>query len=289
MRTLLLAAAAAAALSLGGAQAEARTWNAQAVRGHLVSPDEDRDAFGKFRMLVVQRGEARREYLYVDAWALDAAQDAEGNLPDYHVFCVTADGATAADFGEAYLSRMGRLKLRFHSARQPFPEGVRSLLEFGGGKVEVRLGDVVVLAGRVPEFVEIGDDNEPGSGAWARAAGLVRLHATEEGGRAKGLLWALAVNRPALSVEALMVTCWRLGDRGESFDVVCTDATGAETTLGSFTVRSRARIGVLHLSTRQGDTIPGGGVLALGGQTVEVRDGEGTVHLTGTFPDLAGE
>jgi hypothetical protein len=42
----------------------------------------------------------------------------------------------------------------------------------------------------------------------------------------------------------------------------------------------------MRLSTRRGDTIPGGGVLALGGQSVEVRDADGVAHLVGRFPDL---
>jgi hypothetical protein len=70
---------------------------------------------------------------------------------------------------------------------------------------------------------------------------------------------------------------------------VCVDGDGEVTRLGTMTVRSRARIGVLHLSTRRGDTIPGGGALALGGQILEVRDAYGIVHLRGVVPDLVGE
>jgi hypothetical protein len=289
MRSLVLAAAAASLFLAGPPVEAAGLRGAQAVRGPLVPTDETSDAHGKFRMLVQQRGEAHREYFYVDAWGLDATRDDQGELPVYHVFLTNADGTSVVDFGQAWLTARGRAKLRFHSARDTFPEGVTTLADYGGGTVEIRLGDAVILTGEVPEFVGVADENEPGSGAAARAAASVRLVATDEGGRARGFLTAAVANRPVASLESVSVTCLKLGEKGESFDVVCSDSLGVETTLGSITVRTRARIGVLLLSTRRGDTIPGGGVLALAGQTVEVRDADGVVHLTGTFPDLAGE
>jgi hypothetical protein len=116
--------------------------------------------------------------------------------------------------------------------------------------------------------------------------GRARLKHTDDGGHAKGILEAVYANRPQVQVEALKVECVLLGSKGDEFTVVCVDGTGGETTLGTMTSRSRLGIAVLRLSTRRGDTIPGGGVLALGGQAVEVRDADGTVWLTGTFPVL---
>jgi hypothetical protein len=290
MKSALLAPVVlAAVLAFGAAPAEARVNTSQVVRGRLLPTDTESDAHGTFRMLVQDRGEAHREFLYVDAWGLDTTRDGDGNLPSYHVFLVNADGSVEADFGEAYLSPRGRVKLRFHSARESFPDGVDTLKDFAGGTVEVRLGADVILSGDVPDFIGIGDDNEPGSGAAARALGVARLHATDAGGRAKGFLEALYVNRPRVQIEAIRVECLRLGVAGEEFNVVAVDGTGGETTLGTMVARTRFAIAVLHLSTRRGDTIPGGGVLALAGQTVEVRDADGVAWLTGTFPDLAAE
>lgn len=290
MKTLLLASAAlAATLALGGSPAEARITTWQAVHGRLVPTNSESEAHGKFEMLVQRRGDHARERLKVQAWGMDVTRDGDGNLPSYRVFLVVADASFEADFGEAFLSARGRARLGFRSGASSFPDGVESLAQFAGGKVEIRLGSDVILAGDVPEFLGLDDDNEPGSGAAAGALGVVRLHATDAGGRAHGVLEALYVNRPRVEVEAIHVECLRLGRRGETFDVVAVDGSGGETTLGSMVARTRLGIGILHLSTRRGDTIPGGGVLALGGQRVEVRDADGVVLLVGRFPTLLSE
>ena len=110
---------------------------------------------------------------------------------------------------------------------------------------------------------------------------------TERRHLARGIVQALAASLPRGRHEALRVECWLLkARRGDEVSVVCIDGDGNETRLGTMLVRTRARLGVLRLSTRAGDEIPGGGVLALGGQTVEVRDADGVVHLTGFFPVL---
>jgi hypothetical protein len=290
VRSFLLASAVlAASLASGGAPAEARVVTTQVVKGRLLPPDDTSEAHGTFRMMVQARGEAQREFFYIDAWGLDTTRDGDGNLPSYHAFLINADASTTADFGELYLGPRGRAKLRFHSARESFPSGVATLKDFAGGTVEVRLDATVVLSGDVPDFLGIDDENGPGSHAAARALGVVRLHATDDGGRAKGVLTALYVNRPRVQVEALSVECLRLGKAGDAFTVVAVDGTGGETTLGTLTSRTRFGVGILRLSSRQGDLIPGGGVLALAGRTVEVRDADGVARLTGTFPDLAAE
>jgi len=290
MRSALVAAALGAALVAPASPADAmpRPGVRQVVHGRLLPTDPDDDAFGRFRMLVQRRERAHREFLHVDAWGLDARRDDAGDLPRYRVFAVTADGSAEADFGEMRLSARGRAVLRWHSARDAFPDGVESLVDFGGGTVEVRLGDAVVLSGDVPEFLDVTDDNGPGSGAGVRASEISRLHPTEDGGRARGTVQALAVSRPRVEHEAIRVECWNLRARpGDELAVVCVDDGGTETRLGTMTVRSRRlRAAVLKLSTRKGDAIPGGGVLALGGQTVEVRDAGSVVHLTGEFPIL---
>jgi hypothetical protein len=287
MRHLLLASAAlAAALAFGGAPAGAATTTTQVVRGRLLPSDTSSQAFGSFRMVVQTRGSAGRERFEIDAWGLDTTKDGNGNLPSYHAFLVNADASTEADFGEVYLAARGRAKLRFAYPRDSFPSGVSTLVDFAGGKVELRLDTTVVLSGDVPDFLGIDDTNGRGSHAAARALGTERLHATRAGGRAKGLIEALYVNRPRVQIEGLTVECLHLGNAGDQFTVVAIDSGSNETTLGTMTSTTRFGVAVLRLSSRRGDDIPGGGVLALAGQAVEVRDGSGTAMLTGTFPDL---
>ena len=290
MRAPLLALAAAALLLAPAVPAEARTKVSQVVHGRLVPTDAESDAKGTFRILVQKRGAAAREFLYADAWGLDATPDDGGNLPDYHLWLSTDDGSLVSDFGSFRLTARGRAKFRFHSARQEFPEGIETLAAFGGGTIEVRLGDAVVMDGAIPEFVEVDGENGPGSGARAKAVGIARLHPTDDGGRGRGILEAVYANRPREDAEAIKVFCWNLHARpGSEVSVVCVDGEGAETRIGTMIVRSRARLALLRLSTRKGDEMPGGGVLALAGQKVEVRDADGVVHLEGTFPDLLAE
>lgn len=286
MRTTILAAAALALLAFG-TPAEARIVTSQVVRGRLHPVDDESRAYGKFRIMVQARGEAGREFLDIDAWHLDATKDGDGNLPSYHGWLVNADRSVAADFGACRITERGRIGLRFASARMDFPEGVSTLKDFAGGQVQVRLGEDLVLSGDVPDFLGILDDNAAGSGAAARAFGIHRLKATDAGGDAKGFVEALYVNRPRVTVEALRVECVGLKRIGDEFSVVAVDADGNETRLGSMVARTRLGIGILHLSTRAGDEIPGGGVLALGGQKIEVRAADGTAWLVGRFPDLS--
>jgi len=291
MRTTILAAAALAslaALSIGPS-AEARTITSQAVHGRLLPTDDTSRSRGEFRILVQSRGEASREFLYADMWGMDTTKDGDGNLPSYHCWLVKADASTEADFGECYLTARGRAKVRFATPREDLPEGVTSLVDFAGGKIEVRLDTAVVLAGDVPDFLGLTDDNGRGSGAAARGFGVKRLHATADGGDAKGFVECLYVNRPLVTVEALRVECLGLGSAGDVFTVVVVDADGNETELGTMTSRTRFGVGVLALSTRRGDTIPGDGVLAMGGFRMEVRDADGVAWLVGRFPVLATE
>jgi len=286
MKALYAAAFAGASLLLASGTAEAGTLTKQAVGGRLDPVDDTSDDTGRFKMLVKTRGAAVRETLYLDARHLDTTRDDEGNLPSYHAWVVNADGSASADFGEAFLNARGRAKLRAKSWKGGFPEELASLKDFAGGVVELRLGDTVLLRGDIPEFLGIGDENEPGSHSRVKAIGIKRLRSTPEGDGARGWIGALKVNRPTLQVEALWVECLRLGERGDVFTVVAIAEDGTETTLGTMTSRTRFEYAAMRLSTRRGDTIPGGGVLALGGQSVEVRDADGVAHLVGRFPDL---
>ena len=285
MRNTLLAAAAFALLALG-TPAEARVVTTQVVRGRLHPVADDSRAHGQFVISVQSVRDRSRERLDVVAAGLDATKDGDGNLPDYRCWVVNADRSVAADFGSGRVSEGGRFRFRFASPRQEFPDGVSSLVDFAGGQVQVRLGEDLVLAGDIPEFLGIDDDNEGGSGAAARAWGIHRLRATDAGGDAKGFVSCLYVNRPRVTVEALRVECLGLARIGDTFTVVVIDGDGAETELGTMVARTRFGVGILHLSTRAGDEIPGGGVLAMGGFRLEVRAADGTAWLVGRFPDL---
>ena len=282
MRTILVAAA-VALLSLS---ADARRVTGQAVRGPLDAVDSSSDASGRFRIVIREVPSGTREDLLLDAQGLDTARDGSGNLPSYHVFLVTADGNTEGDFGEAYLAYRGRARLRFANPRMEFPEGVNSLKDFEGGTLELRRDGEAVLSGSIPSFVDMGDENGSGSGAAAWITGSSRLRATRAGGRALGRVEATTSNRPRGEFEALRVEGLGLGRRGDAFTVVAIDGDRNETTLGTMTIRSVYGAGMLDLSTRRGDEIPGGGVVALAGFTVEVRDARGTAWLTGEFPIL---
>ena len=220
---------------------------------------------------------------------MDTTKDGDGNLPSYHCWLVNADASAEADFGECYLASRGRAKVRFATAREDFPDGVTTIKDFAGGTVEIRLDTTLVLSGDIPEFLGLTDDNGQGSHAAAKALGVKRLKATEDGGEAKGFVECLYANRPRETVEAIRVEGLGLGSAGDEFTVVVIDAKGNETELGTMTSRTRFGVGVLALSTRRGDTIPGDGVLAFGGLRVEVRDAAGTAWLEGRFPVLAAE
>ncbi|MCK6482222.1 MAG: hypothetical protein L6R43_19375 [Planctomycetes bacterium] len=289
MRAALAAAALAALLSLPLPPAAAASGGTQVVRGRLLPTDDGSDATGKFAVAVTTRGERVKEALAVDAWGLDATKGDGGNLPSYRVFLVSADGETEADFGEAFLSARGRAKLRFSSARQDYPENADPLADFAGGRVEVRLEGDVVLEGDIPDFLGIDDENGKGSGAAARAWASTRLRHTRDAKDAKGILWCLYASKPRGEVEALDIECLAVGDPGDEVTAVAIDDEGNETELGAMTVRTRYGVAVLRLSTKRGEEIPGGGVLALAGQDVEVRAADGTVLLTGVFPSLAAE
>ena len=286
--TLLAAGLAVAGLALFTGTAEARLVTTEAVRGRLDPTDDTSDALGRFHMVVRTRGDASAEQFLLEARGLDATRDGSGNLPSYHAFAVTSDGNTQADFGEIFLSSRGGARFRFSSPREEFPSGVTTLKDFAGGTVEVRLGDSIILSGRVPDFLGVDDGNGSGSGARARIVGTNRLQATADGGRARGRITAAYANTPNGEFEEVVVGCDNLGYRGRTFTVVVIDGQRNETTLGTMTTRTYDSVGLLDLSTRAGDAIPGPGVRRMGGWTVEVRDARGTAWLTGTFPDLSG-
>ena len=57
-------------------------------------------------------------------------------------------------------------------------------------------------------------------------------------------------------------------------------------TIGTIRTFTRLGVGILLLDSRQGTDIPGDSLFDLSGQDVEVRAADGTVVLTGRFPNL---
>ncbi len=282
-----LAAALSAALLLAPAVAVALVTK-QVVRGKMeaVADDSSDAAKGRFRIRSNERGDNLYESIRFWGARLDAEKDDDGKRPEYHVWLVDADEEVEADFGQARLNGKGRSAFRFHTRRDVLPDDVDAIRDFGGGTIQLRLGDDVVLEGDVPDFIGITDDNEEGSHQAARAKAATRLKATDDGGKARGFIRARIQNRPRGTESQIRVKVVLLGKARDVFYVVAIDDDDEETKIGRFQVRSRLGIGSLFLDTRRDDEIPGGDILDLGGQDVEVRDADGTVVMTGTFPSL---
>ena len=123
-----------------------------------------------------------------------------------------------------------------------------------------------------------------GSHARVNAHGSKSLSPEDDTSRAKGHVATAYASRPSGPVEKAHDRVQRL-DRG-SYDAVAIDDDDNETEIGSFRAISRSGVGVLSMDSRQGTEIPGGGVIDLGGQKLEIRDGDGNVVLKGRFPEL---
>lgn len=259
------------------------TTTKQKVRGKLEATADDSEAKGKFWLFAKTRNDRFRETLTVLAKGLDATEDENGDRPEYNVWLVNADGDFEADFGIGKLNARGKFRFRFSSGNTNYPDDVDELRDFGGGTIEVRDGDDVVLDGEIPEFVDIDDDNEEGSGSGARAKDKEKLTAVDEDSKARGAVRARAQNKPKGQREQIVVTVKRL-DKG-TYTVVVIPEEGDEVELGDIRTFTRLGVGILFLDSRR-DDIPGDGVLSMGGDDVEVRDEDGNAVLTGSFPEL---
>lgn len=277
----------AAAAFSSAPHADAGGFTQQGVRGKLTASDTSDDAEGRFRIrLRDRRNGVASERVEVDAVRLDATREDDGDLPTYRVWVVAAGETTSADLGAMRLSPRGRAVLRFDTRRTSLPEGVTTLEDFGGGTLQVRLGDTVVLSGAIPEFLGPDDGNGEGSGAAAVLRASSRLRPADAADPWRGFVDARWSSTPRGTRESLRVRAVLLERSGAPYTVVCIDTESAETELGTFTPRGRFGEGRLVIDTRDGAAIPGGDVKALGGQAVEVRAADGTVVLEGTFPSV---
>jgi hypothetical protein len=228
-----------------------------------------------------------KEEVRVEAKKLDTTRDDQGNPPDYHLWLVTKDGAES-DFGFMFLNRGGNARLHFDSKHDAYPTGVTTVTSFGEGKIQIRAGATVVLEGTLPPFVKPGD--APTEGSETTIEDKSRLAPTATDSRSAGEVQARYRNNGHEAVETVKVRCQRMPGSASPYSVVAIAADSTVTEL--FTgLRPRSRNGEFHatLDTRGGYDIPGGGVLALSEQSVEVRDKDGNAVLTGKFPDMTIE
>lgn len=261
----------------------------QFVHGRLAAVDELSASRGKFRLVSQARdnGDAR-EAIEVACGPMDVERDDEGGRPEYRLVLTSSDGGTTADFGSFVLARRGRAGFRWSTRFDTYPDGVTTITAFSGGTIEVRRDGEAVLTGEVPTFRGPGDENDEGTGARGVRRDASRLRPTEAGGRAHGGIEARYANTPRGENEQVRVQAVNLSRDGSPYAVVCIDGSSNETTLGEMSPRGRFGEARLALDTRDGDEIPGGGgVTGLSEQTVEVRDVNGTVVLTGPFPTMA--
>jgi hypothetical protein len=246
-----------------------------AVRGNMQPVTQGGSERGRFRLLVGERSNgATFERIEAATRSLDSATE-------YRLFLVKSGGTDAADFGSVRVGPHGFGGFRFDTRFASLPSGVTTLSDYGGGTIEVRAGDTAVLTGSVPEFIDIGDGSGPGAAAFGHDRQALRPVDASFAGR--GVILARRQDLPIGVREELRVKCGHMSS-GATYTVVAIASDATETELGTFTTSDPLGIGGFRLATARGDTIPGGGVLDLAGQSVEVRDSGGIAVLTGTFP-----
>lgn len=269
------AAAVLAASLLAGMPAADAGVSRDIVRGKLDSSTVGGSEKGQFRLISGDRGNGSHfERIETTARHLDMTADTQGAAPVYHVWLVTSDASAEADFGAMRTNQRGNAGFVFDTRHTELPSGVTSITDYSGGTIEIRNGSTAVAQATIPEFGDrtFGHD---------RAA----LRSTSTTFRGRGEIVARHQSVPSGDREELRVTCNHM-TASSSYTVVAIASDTTETTLGTFTTGSPLAIGGFRLATAKGDTIPGGGVTALAGQTVEVRDSGNSAVLRGTFPTI---
>jgi hypothetical protein len=256
----------------------------QVVRGRATAVDTTSGARGDWRMVVSDVNGQTDETLVFKGVRLGATPDAQGHLPAYHVVLVNAGGTTTADFGAARISRGGAAGLRFDSKHDSYPAGVTTLTAFGGGTFELQLNSAAVLRGTIPAFAGVSGTSSKDSFSLYHATSS--LTPTASGGAARGTISAEAADGPVRSFQRLRIAVKLLGTTANPFTVVAIDASNVVTTLGTITTHGHNGEGVLSFDTRHGDTLPGGGLSGLSGQTIEVRNNANVAVISGKFPTV---
>jgi hypothetical protein len=273
IRNCLVAVLVLAALPLVAGAGVVRS----AVHGKLVPAVQDGAERGRFRLVVGDRSNGSHiEKVEADAAHLDASLE-------YHVFLVKTGGTDEADFGAMTMNAAGHGKLRFTTRLTSLPSNVTTVADYAGGTVEVRQGTTLVLSDTIPSFIGLTDG--AGNGATAFGHDRSPLTAVDVSFAGRGAMFAQRQNLGSGVREVFRIMCRRMTN-ATTYTVVAIAADATETTLGTFTTSDPLGIGGFRLATAKGDTIPGGGVLPLAGQTVEVRDSGGAAVLTGEFPTI---
>ena len=272
LKQFIVAGLIAAATFAVAVTAEARTVTRKFVQGRMTPVAQGGVEHGAFRMKIISRGSgAHAERIEATAKRLNVSGATAQNPPSFHVFLIKSGGSGAADFGAMRVNRRGNAAFIFDTRRasNSLPSGVNTIVDFGGGTIEVRdAGGTAVCAGNIPQFnVIVGK-------------GQARLQPVSQSFGGGGLISIDRIDTPAGVKEFLGIDCKRLAGR-TAYTAVAIASDSSETTIGGFTTK-RSGDGGLRLKD---SNIPGGGVMGLAGQTVEIRDANGAV-LTGTFPTL---
>lgn len=259
----------------------------QTVHGRLPAVDSESRAKGVFTLTSIAADNGNtRESISVDALRLDATADGQGNLPDYHLVLKTLDGAES-DFGSLRINARGRAHFAFNSRANTYPDGVTTITTFSDGAIEVRLDGTAVLSGLVPTFRNPGDTNGGGSGAHGVRRDTHRLTPVTTPSRLRCFLEARYASTPGGTNEQIKVECEGLSRDAAPYTLVAIDGSSNETQLFELSPHGRFRQDRGVIDTRNGDSIPGDSVTALSEQSVELRDKDGTVVMTGTFPTIS--
>ncbi len=281
IRFLSAALVAAAALFAAATGADARpNVSRQIVHGKMTPTATSGTEHGRFRMMVMDAGNgAHVERIEAAARGLDVSGATAANPPSFHVFLVKSDGSGAADFGAMRVNRRGNAMFIWDTRRiaDTLPSGVSSITDFGGGTIEIRDGGgTAVCSGTIPSF----GGGTQGSKVFGHATAA--LTSTSTSFRGSGVLTARRQSFPNSVHEELTIQCKRM-QSATTYTAVAIATGGTETQIGSFTTSNPLGLGGLRLTD---SNIPGGGVLGLAGETVEIRDSGGSAVLTGTFPTI---
>jgi hypothetical protein len=248
-----------------------------AVHGRLLPAVQTGDERGWFRLVVAERSDGGHvEKVQAYARGLDATQE-------YHVFLVKSGGTDAADFGAMTMRPSGRAFLNFTTWLTQLPAGVVTISDYAGGTVEVRDGSTAVLTGTIPTFIDL--SGQGGNGAAAFGHDSSRLTAVDTSFHGAGSMTAGRQDTASGVREEFLLLVHDMAS-GTTYTAFAIAAPGSEVQLGTFTTSDPLGLGGFRLATALGDTIPGGGVLGLAGEMVEVRDAGGTAVLRGTLPTI---
>jgi len=275
MRTLKTVSLVLMAVALLVTAAQAKSFTFKKVKGSLEASDDESNAKGKFLLGIVLAGDDTKERLIVVGKGLDPDLDYEVYLGES-----VDDGVS---FGELTVRGRGYgyLKIR----KDDFPDDADSLMDFSGESIFVVTDGETVLEGEIPEFVDPDPDDEAGEGSLAFGFGETKLEVPDDVETdARARLFVASINTYRGAREMLTLMAVRLDDE-ETYGVYVVNDDADDDELGSLSPRTRWGIATLVLDTGRDDELPDH-LGELGGKTIEVRNADGDVILTGEIPTL---